>query len=64
VAKYAQMQKDRLKSHYGGMFNSRDRSQDIAIDEILRSTLQRPFDSENWINMQDELLMNSTQEAQ
>ena len=25
-AKYKQMQQDRLKSHYGGMFNSRDRS--------------------------------------
>ena len=45
------------------MFNSRDRSQDIAIDEILRSTLQKPFDSDNWCKMQDDLLMDSTAEA-
>ena len=45
------------------MFNSRDRSQDIAIDEILRSTLQRPFESDNWLKMQDDLLMDSTAEV-
>lgn len=40
------MQQDRLKSHYGGMFNV-DKSDDIKIDEILRQTLSRPFETDS-----------------
>jgi hypothetical protein len=39
------MQQDRLKSHYGGMFNV-DKSDDIKIDEILRQALSRPFETD------------------
>jgi hypothetical protein len=39
------MQQDRLKSHYGGMFNV-DKSDDIKIDEILRQTLSKPFETD------------------
>jgi hypothetical protein len=44
-AKWAQMQTDRFKSHYGGMFNV-DKSDDIKIDDILRQTLSRPFEKD------------------
>lgn len=48
------MQKDRLRSHYSGTFN-RDKSDDLKIDDILRQTLSRPFQSDTWNRMQEEL---------
>ena len=59
-AKWAQMQTDRFKSHYGGMFNV-DKSDDIKIDDILRQTLSRPFEKDyiKHIRVKDNMMASS-----
>ena len=45
-ANWEQITKDRMKTRYCGTFN-KDMSSNIAIDEILRSTLNKPFQTEH-----------------